>query len=177
MSRLCIKGPCGGLWNRDRPILVSVSEISAYRHNFQYRPWLLDFRSSCLSRAIFEEQNNWLGIPEYNWWVDCALRGPVGVCGIGIGRYWYRYRKYRHIGTIFSIDGIGIDNKKDCQTPCRSSSSVEYNFCGLVDKKSTKLLATTIDKLTNDGSTTYVTLILTRSVNAQRQCSNVPTCP
>ena len=26
--------------------------------------------------------------------------------GVGMGRYQYRYRKYRHIGTFFSI-GIG----------------------------------------------------------------------
>ena len=31
---------------------------------------------------------------------------------VGMGRYWYRYRQYRHIGTFFSIGSIGIGNKK-----------------------------------------------------------------
>ena len=31
---------------------------------------------------------------------------------LGMGRYLYQYRKYRHIGTFFSIGSIGIGNKK-----------------------------------------------------------------
>ncbi len=31
---------------------------------------------------------------------------------LGMGRYQYRYRKYRHIGTFFSIGSIGIGKHK-----------------------------------------------------------------
>ena len=31
-----------------------------------------------------------------------------------MGRYQYRYRKYRHIGTFFGIGSIGIGKQKKC---------------------------------------------------------------
>ena len=42
-----------------------------------------------------------------------------------MGRYQYRYRKYRHIGTFFSIGSIGIGNRKKLPI-CRECSFRQY---------------------------------------------------
>ena len=38
----------------------------------------------------------------------------IGISGLGMGRYWYRYRKYRHIGT-FSVLAVSATKKKEPQ--------------------------------------------------------------
>ncbi len=43
-------------------------------------------------------QKEWL----IHYFKKCKIFGfiEIGISGLGMGRYWYRYRKYRHIGTF-----------------------------------------------------------------------------
>ncbi len=55
-----------------------------------------------------------------------SLAATESLC-LGMGRYQYRYRKYRHIGTFFSIGSIGIGNQNMLQKLLAPENAVKWD--------------------------------------------------